>query len=282
MSSLNRQKKDDSVLKNGFEFDRMTNPITTQVDRLLRSLTRPLSPTSASTRPTGGGDMIRKGPWCGENSVTAESFSTKLRDAQYKTTRDSSRSFTRKIKISSASSFDAATALRYQNGFNADWPKVRYLCHAGRKVSSCCGNIVCFEKCNKMECPSYAAGGHRPMRSDVTKRRRVARLRLPSGRRGNYHILRYEAQLCDRCERNGDTSRQYERKGATKKQKDFFSYHLALPRVGERSVQEGRARSVPGPEMGAGRRASERRPRFLMYVLLSPSRSFGIRGRLNR
>ncbi|CAB0002905.1 unnamed protein product [Nesidiocoris tenuis] len=31
---------------------------------------------------------------------------------------------------------------------------------------SCCGNILWFEKCNTSE---YAAGGHRPTRSDAAK-----------------------------------------------------------------------------------------------------------------
>ncbi|CAB0011164.1 unnamed protein product [Nesidiocoris tenuis] len=34
------------------------------------------------------------------------------------------------------------------------------------KAMSCCGNILWFEKCNTSE---YAAGGHRPTRSDAAK-----------------------------------------------------------------------------------------------------------------
>ncbi|CAB0010395.1 unnamed protein product [Nesidiocoris tenuis] len=38
-----------------------------------------------------------------------------------------------------------------------------------RKVSLYCGKMLCLEKCNTMEYPSYAAGGHRTTRSDVAK-----------------------------------------------------------------------------------------------------------------
>ncbi|CAB0010798.1 unnamed protein product, partial [Nesidiocoris tenuis] len=34
---------------------------------------------------------------------------------------------------------------------------------------SCCGNILCFEKCSTMKYLLYAAGGHRPTRSDMAK-----------------------------------------------------------------------------------------------------------------
>ncbi|CAB0019991.1 unnamed protein product [Nesidiocoris tenuis] len=36
------------------------------------------------------------------------------------------------------------------------------------RALSCCGNILWFEKCNTSE---YAAGGHRPTRSDAAKRK---------------------------------------------------------------------------------------------------------------
>ncbi|CAB0005542.1 unnamed protein product [Nesidiocoris tenuis] len=41
-----------------------------------------------------------------------------------------------------------------------------YLCFILTKKVSCCGNILWFEKCNTSE---YAAGGHRPTRSDAAK-----------------------------------------------------------------------------------------------------------------
>ncbi|CAA9997610.1 unnamed protein product [Nesidiocoris tenuis] len=37
---------------------------------------------------------------------------------------------------------------------------------SGAGPLSCCGNILWFEKCNTSE---YAAGGHRPTRSDAAK-----------------------------------------------------------------------------------------------------------------
>ncbi|CAB0010519.1 unnamed protein product [Nesidiocoris tenuis] len=61
---------------------------------------------------------------------------------------------------------------------------------------SCCGNILWFEKCNTSE---YAAGGHRPTRSDAAKR--MSEL-VCVWSKDNWHPVR-ESEFCGRGEMSG-------------------------------------------------------------------------------